>query len=195
MKNRIYRTLHPRAPWLTPAAIKFLRAYLRAGMAGFEWGSGKSTLFFAQRVKSVISVEHSGEWYARVKAQLRQAGLMSKVKYQLIPPNPREDFAERSSENPEDAVCLAAMQKKEFYAYARKITAYPDDHFDFILVDGRARVGCMCFARKKVKRGGVLVLDNAERQRYQPAFGYFNGWTKTETSNGLWHTTIWKRDN
>ncbi len=34
----------------------------------FEFGSGNSTLFFAERVKNVISVEHNKEWYQIVNS-------------------------------------------------------------------------------------------------------------------------------
>ncbi len=32
----------------------------------FEFGSGNSTLFFAERVKKVISIEHNKEWHQNV---------------------------------------------------------------------------------------------------------------------------------
>ena len=32
-----------------------------------EWGSGNSSLFFAQRVKELYSIDHNIEWYEKVK--------------------------------------------------------------------------------------------------------------------------------
>ena len=53
--------------------------------------------------------------------------------------------------------------------YAPVISEYPDETFDFILVDGRDRVQCIKCALPKLKRGGWLMLDNSERRRYAAA--------------------------
>src|SRR5947207_2879388 len=44
-------------PWFSYAAIDFLKSYLGNEMQVFEFGSGGSTLFFAQHCKSVASVQ------------------------------------------------------------------------------------------------------------------------------------------
>jgi hypothetical protein len=43
-------------PWLTQEANSILLGTLRPWMKGFEWGSGKSTLFFARRVNYLVSM-------------------------------------------------------------------------------------------------------------------------------------------
>jgi len=53
-----------------------------------------------------------------------------------------------------------------FRQYASQIDAYPDEHFDILLVDGRARPSCIAHGAAKVKVGGLLVLDNADRAYY-----------------------------
>ena len=52
-------------PWLSYSMIHFLEHYLNKDMAIFEFGSGNSTLFFAERVKRVVSLEHDKKWYDR----------------------------------------------------------------------------------------------------------------------------------
>ena len=53
-------------PWITFPAMRWLTSYLRPSMSVFEWGSGGSTLFFAQRVARVVSVEYDTAWSAAV---------------------------------------------------------------------------------------------------------------------------------
>ncbi len=50
-------------PWFTYSAIDFLKERLNNKLNILEFGSGNSTLFFAERVKKVISFEHSKDWH------------------------------------------------------------------------------------------------------------------------------------
>ena len=50
-------------PWFSYPFIDFLTPRLSKELTVFEFGSGNSTSFFAQRVKKVISIEHNKEWY------------------------------------------------------------------------------------------------------------------------------------
>ena len=44
--------------------------------------------------------------------------------------------------------------------------------YDIIAIDGRNRVECACFCVEHLSPGGVLVFDNAERERYASAFEF-----------------------
>ncbi len=50
-------------PWFSYPFIDFLTPRLSKEITVFEFGSGNSTLFFAERVKKVISIEHNKDWY------------------------------------------------------------------------------------------------------------------------------------
>jgi hypothetical protein len=50
--------------------------------------------------------------------------------------------------------------------YASLIDYYPDEYFDIVLVDGRSRPACIKHAAPKLKKGGLMVLDNADRSYY-----------------------------
>ena len=50
-------------PWFSYPFIDFLTPRLSKELTVFEFGSGNSTLFFAERVKKVISIEHNKAWY------------------------------------------------------------------------------------------------------------------------------------
>lgn len=53
-------------PWLTYPAIDFIERRISPDMSVFEYGSGASTLWWAQRVKEVIACEHDSDWYQEV---------------------------------------------------------------------------------------------------------------------------------
>ncbi|EAY26114.1 class I SAM-dependent methyltransferase [Microscilla marina] len=66
-------------PWLNYPFIKFLETRLNKDMDIFEFGCGNSTIWYAQRVKRVTSVEHHEGWFNQIKAQIPQnAQLMLK---------------------------------------------------------------------------------------------------------------------
>lgn len=72
-----------RTPWLTFGAIQFIEKITRPDMVVFEYGSGGSTLFWADRVSKVVSVEHNREWYDRMSNEFRKPGV-SNVEYLLV---------------------------------------------------------------------------------------------------------------
>lgn len=55
-------------PWMARGAIERLAALLRPDMRLLELGSGASTAWYAERVKSVVSIEPDAEWAARTRA-------------------------------------------------------------------------------------------------------------------------------
>ena len=57
-------------PWMTLPFNDFIEKRLSATMAVFEYGCGNSTLFFAERVARVDSVEHDIEWVGRLRDKL-----------------------------------------------------------------------------------------------------------------------------
>lgn len=65
-------------PTLARAATILLGA-LTEGATVFEFGSGGSTLFLAQRAARVVSVEHDADWCAAVAKGLEARGLQADV--------------------------------------------------------------------------------------------------------------------
>lgn len=53
-------------PWVTYSFIDFIKTRLNKELSIFEYGSGNSTLFYASKVKRVVSVEHDEAWYQRI---------------------------------------------------------------------------------------------------------------------------------
>src|SRR5438876_5538528 len=71
-------------PWFSYAGIDFLNSFLEPHMIGFEYGSGGSTLFLAQRIKFLYSVEDNPEWFERVSDRLKEKKITN-VNIQLRP--------------------------------------------------------------------------------------------------------------
>ncbi|HEY4655003.1 MAG TPA: class I SAM-dependent methyltransferase, partial [Cyclobacteriaceae bacterium] len=80
---------------------------------------------------------------------------------------------------------------QDYHNYFSFITVFPNGHFDFIFIDGRARIECTLNAIPKLKKGGMLVLDNSDRDRYAPLFKVLEHWPRVTTTTGLFDTTIW----
>ena len=57
-------------PWFTYPAIDFLDGIVEKEWSVFEWGSGNSTLWWADRVASVVAVEDDADWYEEVIKQV-----------------------------------------------------------------------------------------------------------------------------
>ncbi len=57
-------------PWNTYPYINFIEERLRMDMNIFEYGGGNSTLWYAQRVKSIKSVENDKGWFEIISKKL-----------------------------------------------------------------------------------------------------------------------------
>lgn len=57
-------------PWVTYGFIDFISDRLNKNMDMFEYGSGNSTLWYGEKVKSVTSVEHDKDWYEKIKSSM-----------------------------------------------------------------------------------------------------------------------------
>lgn len=77
-------------PWFTYPAITFLQSLDLQNKEVLEWGSGNSSLFFANRVKSIISIENDHIWYEHVNRK--------KLENQQIVLTNLEDYEKKPSE-------------------------------------------------------------------------------------------------
>ena len=124
-----------------------------------EWGAGWSTLFFPNYLQGDyewISIEHDRKWYKHIMQHNRNP----RVKLIHIPPNnyPWSDpFGDGSYEDLKDYIERPSKLGK----------------FDFILIDGRARVHCLKKALHMLNTGGVVVLHDANREYYHTAFKFY----------------------
>jgi hypothetical protein len=57
-------------PWVTYPYIQFIAERLNKTLAVFEFGSGNSTLYYANKVATVDSVDHDKFWYDKIKSSM-----------------------------------------------------------------------------------------------------------------------------
>jgi predicted O-methyltransferase YrrM len=172
-------------PWLTDGAIRELTQFIEARRATedrvsvLEFGSGGSTIWFAERTHRVVSFEDNKQWFREVRSRLRKKNI-SHVDLRLAP-----------------------------LPYFSGIGALDDGSFDIVLVDGRDRVECVRQSRSKLAPGGLFVVDNMERAgpllepgRYFEINALLAAWPRKDHPqrdgkdyhNGAgWITTTWRR--
>jgi predicted O-methyltransferase YrrM len=193
-----FEAANPTAPWLTADAITALADLLKPDDVGYEFGSGRSTVWFANKVRYLHSMEHAPEWYERVRVKLGDAKLLDKIDYRL---------AAGSSQLAENDLL------EESHPYVAHLAGMPEASLDFILVDGMARFTCFRLAIPRLKPGGVLILDNSNRftpnhypegyttiqyhrteprdQDWSQALAGISHWRGFNTTNSIWDTRFW----
>jgi predicted O-methyltransferase YrrM len=182
--------LDPAYPWINAGAVRYLRAHLAPDMRVLEFGGGRSTIYFSRLAGSLVTVEHNEKWRRKVAALIERFGAAN-VTLTFLPPGAQA--ADGVARPPAWEHVGMTPRRPEFAAYFDHILGYPDEHFDVVLVDGRARVECALNAMDKIKPGGLLVLDNSEWEKYDPVSRAMAAWTRRDFENGVWRTTIFRK--
>lgn len=75
--NLIYFKLNKEVPWLSKKSNFYFNSILTKKMKGVEFGSGRSTLWIANRCKHLTSIEHDINWFKKIKSK----GIPSNLTY------------------------------------------------------------------------------------------------------------------
>jgi hypothetical protein len=157
-------------PWLPFPAVRYLAARLPPDARVFEYGAGGSTLWLAERAALVVSVEHSAAWHGRIAGALAARGINT-CDLRLRPPRPA---------NFTRVIPVWDGDADVFADYVAVIDAFPDGFFDLVVVDGRSRPACLGQAVPKVRPGGMLALDDADRPEYALALTALPPWPRRD---------------
>lgn len=149
LKNSVFSKKEPlelELPWISLAAINFLRGYLNNKHEVLELGGGGSTIFFAKYAKSVHCLESYEEWTNKIMAKIEKLSLKNAIIKTL----------------PYDITSEKKFLSSEYF---REIT---QNKFDVILVDNYEdsiplRPACFYAAEKSINPGGIIVLDDSWR--------------------------------
>jgi predicted O-methyltransferase YrrM len=57
-------------PWFNYSFLYFIEPRLKKEFSVFEYGCGNSSLWFAARVKSILSIEHNKTWFETISQSL-----------------------------------------------------------------------------------------------------------------------------
>jgi predicted O-methyltransferase YrrM len=151
--TRLRRSRGSSGPWMVRSAVSELEARVGPSTRVLEVGAGYSTLWWARRVREVVTLEASADWAARLRDDLRSANLTN-VTIEDVPM----------------AEVLAAL-------------ALPTrGSFDVAVVDcfeipGVSRLDVLQAVAPLVGPGGVLVLDDSDRRQLWAADSHLTGWT------------------
>lgn len=136
---------------------------------GLEWGSGGSTKALLENFpcfQKLVTVEHDRQWYEKIRTAITDQRL------ELI------HIAGAEEEPPAPLIYSRFCARDKWRKKAERERNLFEDYinfplnygglFDFILVDGRARVFCLETGWKCLRSGGVMLLHDAQRAEYQP---------------------------
>ena len=194
---KFYEVLYPTHPWLTKTANSILDTYLLDSDIGLEFGSGRSTIWFAKRVKHLISIEPDKTWHQKVQQEIH-ANKLNNVDYYFIP----QEISKTNSEY--------LSSKNNITSYLEVAKKLKNNSLDFVLIDGLHRDHTTLAVIEKIKPGGLLIIDNSNwdlpSQSYSPSSRSFDQgpkgeiwkevykiifpWRKIWTSSGVTDTTI-----
>ncbi|ROU02985.1 glycosyltransferase 61 family protein [Histidinibacterium lentulum] len=155
-----------RVPLWARGAIKHLAGLIadrEKPVKVLEFGSGGSTIFLLKQGAEVTSVEHHPGWAESLQAKAASLGLGENLRL-LLRDRPYANVVE---------------------SFARGTT------FDILLVDGRERVDCLKAALPLVAPDGLVLLDDAQRSRYWPAFRALAHVRSTMFEDRARSTVIW----
>ncbi len=150
-------------PLWAPEAVGKISEFLmgRPKAKVLEFGSGGSTIWLSSYDVDLISIEHDQTWFSALQSKLEEQKISN--------------------------VSLLYREKP----YFKIADEFPDHHFDLILVDGRDRNECIQASLKKVKNGGLLVLDDAQRTRYRMGRNLLEAFPSARYYHPHRYTQIW----
>ena len=186
LRQIAFQMRNPSVPWLTSQSILILNQLIRSSDTCVEFGSGRSTLWLASRCAKLISIEHDNTYFEIVSKQLEDFESVDVI----FRPLNGCDEAERK--------------------YVGVIEALENSSVELVLNDGKCRDQVSLVATQKLRSGGLLVIDNAERylanefdvpgsqgptydttsESWRDFARIVEGWRRIWSSNGVWTTLI-----
>ncbi len=147
-------------PWWSYTAIDKIDRWFTSRphpIRVFEYGSGASTIWLADRADEIYSVEHHRGFAEYLSPTLHS---IPTVKLFVVPPTP--------GAGPKTPSGKEGNENLDFTDYVTTIDQVKGP-VDLIVVDGRARQSCLARARGRLAEDGIIVFDNSARRRYREA--------------------------
>lgn len=138
---RLALNYRPVRPWISYDAQQVIAAHLTPRSRVLEFGSGMSTVWYAERAGEVVSIENYRPWFDQVQGIINSRKI-GNIRYRFA-----ADFDEYTT-----------IGDKE-----------RSDGFDLIMIDGRVRDRCVRAALDMLRPGGMLYLDNSDKAGGSPS--------------------------
>lgn len=142
----------------------------------FEWGSGASTIYYAEFLKDMgrrfdwYSADNSKEWAERGWEKVANSNLTGQVHIYCSEFPAFWELPGYSDENP---------LPPQAYVNSGKVKAYVDHpkilggQFDVIIIDGRFRRRCLQVAGEVLAPHGIVILHDADRTHYHSSLALY----------------------
>lgn len=143
--------------WMGPIEIDLLLRHIDGVKTYLEWGSGGSTRNFPQFVtRRIVSIEHNAPWCGVVSQAIADKPTTPAVEYRCV--KVEQGFKGWGLRNGYEEGDYVAFKE-----YVDEIERLDQERWDFVLVDGRARVDCAIKALSHLHEKSVLVLHDSGR--------------------------------
>ncbi|WP_242038984.1 O-methyltransferase [Anabaena lutea] len=180
MRYWVWEKLHPDEPWMCPGTVEFCKKHLAASMSVLEFGSGRSSAWFARRVSKITSIESDKNWYKAVKNKLEKENIANVNLRLILLDHP-------VSEPEQDAYQICP-------SYVAVLDEFADESLDLVIVDGHYRTNCVRKCLKKIKAGGYLLVDDTNLWSSLDALSIPQDWKVIDQStNGIKTAAIWQK--
>src|SRR5262249_10082875 len=135
-------------PFFTQPFLEILSQWDITSWDIFEWGSGYSTIWFANHCRSIVSVDHDIGWISSIKKELAMLHLINVILKERRPDLSQEFYI---GDGGEDSAYVKAIDED-------------DRLYDCIIIDGQFhRNACGNHVLSHIKKGGIIILDNANQ--------------------------------
>lgn len=134
----IWEKSNPELPWLTKHSVHIIDNLISKRDNMIEFGAGRSTAWFSSRVNKLTSIETDSQWYEKVSNEIK---------------------------NLDQTEIFHLSQENEFINFIKE---KEDKSIDIVLIDGAYRDTCANDILNKMKSGGLIIIDNANRFLYNP---------------------------
>ena len=150
-----YPLLDTGVPAMSNPGVHFLSTHIQPNHVVFEWGSGASTFWLAQRCNTIWSAEYFEDFYDVLKERSEN---ISNIHLIFQPPDKiaRDGYIATHS----------SAKGYSFYNFAHTVDKFRDNYFDIIIIDGRVRNRCLDLAMPKLRQNGIIVFDDTNRKPY-----------------------------
>jgi len=155
--NRMREKVNYREILMDPMEVDIVLKAIRGRKSYLEWGSGGSTLNFPQFISGkVVSIEHDRRWCQMMPARLAKKKIFNVDLHCISTIGTNSDEGTYAT----------------FKPYIDTINTLDESIWDFVLIDGRARVVAAIRALSYIGRESAVIVHDFERSTVDGSYDY-----------------------
>lgn len=142
-------------PWLTFPCIDFLNNRSLSNMSLLEFGGGQSTIYFANKVRKLVTFEEDKQW-----AQYINSFALPNCKLYHVPHTAAGKFVDTQIIN-------TIGQEQVSFIEQTLERDFNNEKFNIIIVDGLIREAVIKICEKYLDNNGAIICDDAGGYSFQ----------------------------